>query len=85
MDWTIASLTQLILETVQNDLLQVEPDFGPGSNLIEAGLDSLAVTQLMLAIEEKTGLWVDESQLTPENLLSCASLASCVHSEINGP
>jgi len=85
MDWTIASLTQLILETVQNDLLQVAPDFGPGSNLIEAGLDSLAVTQLMLAIEEKTGLWVDESQLTPENLLSCASLASCVHSEINGP
>ena len=84
MNWTIAALTELILDTVRHDLLRVEPDFGPGSNLLDAGLDSLAVTQLMLAIEEKTGLWVDESQLTPENLLSCESLASCVHAEMHG-
>ena len=44
------------------------------------GLDSLAVTQLMLSIQESTGVWVDEGLLTPENLESCESLATCVDS-----
>lgn len=84
MQWTIASLTKLIFDTIRDDLLQVGNDFTPDSNLIDAGLDSLAVTQLMLAIEEQTGHWVDESQLTPENLLNCETLAGCVHTELNG-
>ena len=50
----------------------------PASNLVEAGLDSLAVTQLLLALEESTGIWVDESLLTPENLASADALAACV-------
>ena len=46
------------------------------------GLDSLAVTQLMLSIEETTGVWVDESLLTPENLQSSETLAACVHDHV---
>ena len=38
--------------------------FTPQSNLVDAGLDSLAVTQLLLSIEESTGVWVAESLLT---------------------
>ena len=51
-------------------------------DLIEAGLDSLGVTQLMLSIEEFTGVWVDESLLTPENLESAESLASLVFAQL---
>jgi acyl carrier protein len=80
--WTRESLAELIHRILRDDLLEVTEDFTPRSNLIEAGLDSLAVTQLMLSIEESTGVWVDESLLTPENLESAESLAACVHAHV---
>ena len=64
-----------IVEILRDELLTVDESFTPSSNLVATGLDSLAVTQLMLSIEEKTGVWVDESLLTPEMLESCESLA----------
>ena len=72
-------LTQSIYDILRNDLLEVGEEFTPRSNLIDAGLDSLAVTQLLLAVEERTGVWVDEGLLTPETLASCESLAACIH------
>ncbi len=69
-DWTRAQL------------LAVGADFNPQSDLVAAGLDSLAVTQLMLAIEERTGIWVDESRLTPDNLRSAETLAACVYEQL---
>jgi acyl carrier protein len=59
--------------------------FSLQSNLIEAGLDSLAVTQLLLSIEERTGVWVDESLLTPENLESSVTLATLVYEQLRSP
>jgi acyl carrier protein len=77
-EWDLERLTGLVFETLRDELLEVDDRFTPHSNLIEAGLDSLAVTQLMLSIEERTGVWVDESLLTPENLESAETLAACV-------
>jgi len=37
----------------------------------------------MLAIEEATGHWVDESLLTPENLETAETLASCIHAHLD--
>jgi len=81
---TQAELTQRVFEILRDDLLDVGADFTPRSNLVAAGLDSLAVTQLMLAIEESTGVWVDDSLLTPENLESSESLASLVYHQLRG-
>ncbi|MEN8181446.1 MAG: phosphopantetheine-binding protein [Myxococcota bacterium] len=81
-EWTRDRLTELIHQTLRDDLLSVGADFTPASSLIEAGLDSLSVTQLMLSIEEATGVWVDESLLTPENLVSSETLAACVHEQL---
>jgi len=77
-------LAELVVEIVRGELLSVGPDFSARSNLVEAGLDSLALTQLLLAIEERTGIWVDESLLTPENLESAETLADCVYA-LGGP
>ena len=77
-------LTQRVFEILRDGLLDVGSDFTPRSNLLEAGLDSLAVTQLMLAIEESTGVWVDDSLLTPEHLESAESLASLVYGQLGG-
>jgi acyl carrier protein len=81
--WTRERLTELIHRTLRDELLDAGADFTPRSDLVAAGLDSLAVTQLMLAIEEATGVWVDESLLTPENLETAESLAACVHAHVS--
>ena len=81
---TQEELTQRVFEILRDGLLDVGDDFTPRSNLVAAGLDSLAVTQLMLAIEESTGVWVDDSLLTPENLESAESLASLVYRQLRG-
>jgi hypothetical protein len=36
----------------------------------------------MLSIEERTGVWVDESLLTPEHLHSSVTLATLVHAQL---
>jgi acyl carrier protein len=82
MEWSIEALEARIYEILCRDLLSVGDAFTVESDLITAGLDSMAVTQLMLAIEESTGVWVDESLLTPENLASTRTLAACVHEQL---
>ena len=77
-EWNQETLAQRIFEILRDEILEVDERFTRGSNLVEAGLDSLAVTQLLLALEEGTGIWVDESLLTPENLASADALAACV-------
>ena len=77
-EWNRETLTRRIFEILRDDILEVDGSFTPASNLVEAGLDSLAVTQLLLALEESTGIWVVESLLTPENLASAEALAACV-------
>lgn len=72
-------LEQRIFDIVRQDILSVDDAFTKDSNLIESGLDSLALTQLMLAIEENTGVWVDESLLTEETLTSVKTLSALVH------
>ncbi|MDX1648295.1 MAG: acyl carrier protein [Myxococcota bacterium] len=80
--WTPERLTALIHGILRDELLAVGDEFTPSSDLVASGLDSLAVTQLMLSIEEATGVWVDESLLTPENLETSETLAACVHAHV---
>jgi len=81
-DWSLEALIERVHAILRDEILTVGADFSPGSNLIEAGLDSLAVTQLMLSIEERTGIWVDESLLTPENLQTSVTLATLVYDQL---
>lgn len=80
-DWTQTELVECVVDSVR-ELLSLGADFSPQSDLVAAGLDSLAVTQLMLAIEERTEIWVDESRLTPENLRNAETLAACVYEQM---
>ncbi len=80
-DWTQAELVECIVDSLRQ-LLSVGADFSPASDLVAAGLDSLAVTQLMLAIEDRTGIWIDESRLTPETLRNAETLAACVYEQM---
>jgi acyl carrier protein len=59
--------------------LRLGDEFTPASNLQASGLDSLALTRLLLAVEEGMGVWIDESLLTPENLENVETLSACVY------
>jgi acyl carrier protein len=76
---TQEALADLIFRILRDELLAVGADFTVDSSLIEVGLDSLAVSQLLLEIEQRTGQWVDEGLLTPGNLASTRAFAKAVH------
>jgi acyl carrier protein len=80
--WSREALIERVHAILRDEILSVGSEFSPESNLVEAGLDSLAVTQLMLSIEESTGVWVDESLLTPENLNSSVTLAALLYEQL---
>lgn len=80
---TLEELTTRVFEILQGDVLVPHASFSPHSNLIEAGLDSLSMTQVLLSIEEQTGLWVDESELTREHLESAQTLAAMLHGRLS--
>jgi acyl carrier protein len=77
-------LVQVLYEYARDELLAAGDDFSPRSNLVEAGLESLGLTQLLLCVEEHTGIWLDESLLTPETLQTIETLAACVHEQLPG-
>jgi acyl carrier protein len=76
------ALAVLVFEILRDEILSVGDGFTPQSNLVDSGLDSLAVTQLLLCVEERTGVWVDDSLLTPENLESAETMAALVCSQL---
>lgn len=79
------AITQVVFEILRDEILSTGDDFTPRSNLVDSGLDSLAVTQLLLSVEERTGVWVDDSLLTPENLESAETLAALVSAQLEAP
>jgi len=50
----------------------------------EATPTTVPILDRIAAIEDSTGVWVDESLLTPANLASVRSLAACVHEQLAG-
>jgi acyl carrier protein len=80
---THEELTQHVFEVVRDQILDAGAAFTPQSNLVDAGVDSLGLTQILLAIEERTGFWMEENLLTPESLKSAEALAALVFEQLS--
>jgi acyl carrier protein len=72
------SLEETVLHIVRDDILDTDGEFTTSTPLLESGLDSFSLTQLLLAIEEETGIWIDESHLTREHLENVETLTNCL-------
>jgi len=83
-DPSLEELVRDVFEILRDEILEAADAFTTTSDLVASGLDSLAVTQLLLSIEERTGVWVDESLLTPEHLANAQTLAALVHAQLAG-
>lgn len=73
-----------LLAVVRERLLDPETEMGPTTPLAQVGLDSMAVMQILILVEERFGVWLPESGLTRENLQDLRSLAGVVSASLSG-
>jgi acyl carrier protein len=72
-------LDQQLVTLVSERLLETQPGFDADSNLYEAGLDSMALMQLLILVEEEYGVSIPESALTKQNFSTVRHLSRIIH------
>ena len=78
----IAEMEHGLIELIAQNLLETGPSFNADSNLYEAGLDSMAIMQLLLLMEQKFGIMLPESDLSRENFNDIRSLARLLQTRL---
>ena len=67
-----------IRELIDGQLIEFSPGFGNEDDLFEAGLDSMAIMQLLLLIEESFGVEIPMGEVTRDNFHSATAIARLV-------
>lgn len=62
----------------QEELVDLPPGAGPLTDLFAAGLDSMAVMQLIVVVEERWGVVLGPADVGRENLGTAAAIAELV-------
>jgi acyl carrier protein len=78
----LAGIEQQLITGIGENLLELPSGFKAGSNLYQAGLDSMAVMHLLILIENRFGLMLSEVDLSTENLASIQSLALLIRKRL---
>ncbi len=70
-----STLEKELLSLITGRLLSISGNFGPNDNLQEVGLDSMAIMQLLVLIEEKYGIAIPSGAISCRNFGNARSLA----------
>jgi acyl carrier protein len=70
-----------LLEIIQNEILESSKTLTPESNLFEAGLDSMAIMQLLLHIEDHFQVSLDPADLSRENFQTASKITALIASK----
>lgn len=73
-----ATLEHQLVALVGERLLERPAGFGVDSSLYEAGLDSMAIMQLLVLVEEEYGVSIPEGDLTRHNFSTVRHLAEVI-------
>lgn len=73
---TDTALDQRVLDLLRDEVLQTPPGFTADSDLFAAGLDSMAIMQLLLLLEERFGVSIPVESVSRENFRSARSIAA---------
>lgn len=73
---TLPQLERRVLDLVRDEVLQTPPDFGVASDLFEAGLDSMAIMQLLLLLEERFGVAIPVGSVSRANFKTAQAIAA---------
>lgn len=69
------------MEIISTHILEPGPDFNTGSNLFDAGLDSMAIMHLLIHIELNFGVRIAVEKLTREHFSTINDLTRLIDSE----
>ena len=72
------ALAARICRFLSTNLLDEHIEITDDSPLIELGVDSVSLVQLVLFVESEFGVVLPDAALTPENLETVATLTRCI-------
>ncbi len=78
-----APTAAVIRELVSSQLMELPDSFGPQEDLFSAGLDSMAIMQLLLILEEKFGVRIPMGEVTRENFGSTEAIAALIRQKVS--
>lgn len=67
-----------LIELIRTEVLDTTEALAPESDLFGAGLDSMGIMQLLLAIEDRFGVAIDPADLSRENFSTARKIAALV-------
>ncbi len=73
---TLPQLEVRVLDLVRNEVLQTPPGFTVEADLFEAGLDSMAIMQLLLLLEEHFGKAIPTGSVSRANFKNAKAIAT---------
>lgn len=71
-------MEQDLIELIQSDILDHSGPITAETDLFTAGLDSMGIMQLLLAIEDRFGVAMDPADLSKENFSTVGKIATLV-------
>ncbi len=77
----IPTPTELIDWLNDEGVMELDWDFPEDGDLFAAGLDSMAVMQLVVAVEDRFGIELGPEELTKANLATPTTLAALIGSK----
>ena len=71
-------MEQELLDLIRTDILDTAEPLAPQDDLYAAGLDSMGIMQLLLAIEDHFGIAIDPADLSRGNFSTAEKIAALV-------
>lgn len=78
---TLPQLEERVLGLVREEVLQTPPEFTTASDLFEAGLDSMAIMQLLLLLEQHYGVAIPVGSVSRANFKNAQAIAALLVSQ----
>lgn len=70
-----------LLEILRRDVLATDREIDPETDLFDLGLDSMAIMQLLLLIEDEFGIALDPADLSRDNFRTPGRIAGLLASK----
>lgn len=81
---TVDHLEDRLIQVIGDRVLSLDSAFGKDDDLYAAGLDSMAIMQLLLAVEEEFGISLPVESVSRKNLSSVSALAALLREKQQG-
>ncbi len=75
------TLEKQLVVLLRERLLETTASFEPDTDLYTLGMDSMAIMQLLILIEEEYGVSLPECSLTRQNFSTAAQLAHLIRAQ----